>query len=65
VHGDAPLPTLLSLVVTVPTACLLIWAAAGRALASVLARPKVRKVFAAVMGSALLAFAIVVLTRDE
>ena len=65
VHGDAPLPTLLSLVVTVPTACLLVWAAAGRALASVLARPKVRKVFAAVMGSALLAFAIVVLTRDE
>ena len=62
-HGDAPPLTLLAPVVTVPTACLLAWACAGRGLAPVLARPRVRKVFTALMGSALLAFALVVRAR--
>lgn len=62
-HCNAPLLTLLLLVVAVPATCLVIWAAAGRALAPILARPETRKIFATIVGSALLVFAIFVLIR--
>lgn len=41
-----------------------IWADAGLALVPVIARPAVLKIFAAIVGSTLLVFALVVLARD-
>lgn len=63
-HGTAPLPTLLVLVAVVPSLCLLVWAAAGTALASALARPAFSRAFAFIMGAILIAFAFVVLVGE-
>ena len=55
--GDESLTVLVALTTTVPTACLMAWAVAGRALAPLMARTLPRRVFAVLMGSVLASFA--------
>lgn len=54
-----PLAVLVLLTAIVPSACLAVWAIAGRALAPLLARTVPRRAFVLVMAGVLASFAIV------
>lgn len=60
-EADGSLLTLALLTLAVPSACLLIWAVAGRGMGPFLQRPTVKKSFAAVMALALAGFAAAIL----
>ena len=57
-QGGGSLAVLFALTVTVPTACLAVWAVASRGLAVLMARTVPRRVFAIAMGSVLTGFAV-------
>lgn len=56
--AGGPLAVLVLLTATVPAACLFVWAAAGRALAPLMARTVLRRAFALMMGGVLAGFAV-------
>lgn len=62
---DASLVALIALTIAVPTACLLLWAAAGRGLGSFLERRGIKQAFATLMAIALLGFAAALLVDPQ